>query len=146
MTREEFISNAVAWHGSAIGWQAALARRLDVDQRTIRRAVKDGPTDRLAAALLRLLGDGVPVRVPAEWVCGDGSDGREYLVHTMAPRFLCLVLTEDEYDDFEHQTDGDYQVDDCWLCGFQWIDRRPENIALWMERAADALEGFSSRP
>ena len=144
MTREEFTSNGVAWHGSAVGWQAALARALGVEPRTIRRAVADGPTDRLAAALMALLGDGVPVRVPAEWICGDGSDGCEYLVHTMSPRFLCLVLTEDEYEIFEHQSDGDYQVDDCWLCGFQWIDRRPENIAVWMERSADALDQFNT--
>ncbi|HQS95075.1 MAG: hypothetical protein B7X90_01845 [Novosphingobium sp. 17-62-19] len=143
MTREEFISNAVAWHGSVIGWQSTLSRALDVDQRTIRRAVKDGPTDNVAAALLGLLGDGVPVRVPAEWICGDGSDGGEYLVHTMSPRFLCLVLTEDAWQAFEHQSEGDYQVGDSVLCAFQWIDRRPDNIAMWMERAADALEGFA---
>ncbi|WP_414902475.1 hypothetical protein ACMT1E_04395 [Sphingomonas flavalba] len=142
MTREEFISNGVAWHGSAVGWQSALARTLDVDARTIRRAVKDGPTDNLARRLLGLLGDGAPVRVPAEWICGDGSDGREYLVHTMSPRFLCLVLSEDEYDAFEPQSDGDYQVDEQWLCAFHWIDRRPDNLAQWMGRAADALEAF----
>lgn len=142
MTRQEFTSNAVAWHGSAVGWQSALARALNVEPRTIRRAVADGPSDRLAAALLALLGDGVPVRVPAEWICGDGSDGVEYLVHTMTPRFLCAVLGENEYEDFSHQSDGDYQVDDQWLCAFHWIDRRPENIAEWMERAADALETF----
>ena len=142
MTREEFISNGVAWHGSAVGWQAALARALEVEPRTIRRAVADGPSDRLARALLRLLGDGAPVLVPAEWICGDGSDGREYLVHVMSPRFLCLVLTEGEYDAFEQQSDGDYQTGGAWLCGFHWLDRRPDDLAHWMERAADALERF----
>ena len=143
MTREEFISNGVAWHGSAVGWQSALARTLDVAPRTIRRAVADGPSDRLAAALLRLLGDGVPVRVPAEWIFGDGSDGCEYLFHTLTPRFHCLVIPEEDYPDFAGQTDSDYQVGDCWLAGFHWIDRRPDNLAQWMERAADALERFS---
>lgn len=140
MTREEFISNGVAWHGSAVGWQAALARALEIDQRTIRRAVKDGPSDKLARALLRLLGEGVPVRVPAEWIRGEGNDGYEYLVHTMSPRFLCLVLSENEYEDFAHQSESDYQADGTWLCGFHWIDRRPESLSLWMERAADAVE------
>ena len=143
MTREEFISNGVAWHGSAVGWQSALAKALQVEPRTIRRAVADGPSDRLAAALLALLGDGVPVRIPAEWICGEGSDGVEYLVHTMAPRFFCAVLNQEEYVDFAHQSDGDYDVDDCVLCAFHWIDRRPENLAYWMERAADALESFA---
>lgn len=142
MTREEFIANGVAWHGSAVGWQPALARALNVRSDTIRKAVKDGPSDGLARALLGLLGDGVPVRVPAEWICGDGSDGVEYLVHTLSPRFFCAVLNESEYDDFAHQSDGDYQVDGQWLCAFHWIDRRPDNLAYWMERAADALEMF----
>ncbi len=143
MTREEFISNAVAWHGSAIGWQSALARAIGVDPRTIRRAVKDGPSVEVAAGLMALFGDSAPARVPAEWICGDGSDGREYLVHTLSPRFLCLVMTEDEYENFDHQRDGDYQVGGSWLCGFHWIDRRPDNLAMWMEHAADALEGFA---
>ena len=142
MTREQFISNAVAWHGSAVGWQSALSRALGVDQRTIRRAVKDGPTDRLGAALMALLGNGVPVRVPAEWICGDGSDGVEYLVHTMSPRFLCAVLTDEEYNDLPYQAEGDYQAGGQVLCAFQWIDRRPDDLAMWMERAADALETF----
>jgi len=142
MTREEFISNGVAWHGSAVGWQSAIAHALDIDTRTIRRAVKDGPSDKLARALLALLGDGAPVRVPAEWICGDGSDGREYLVHLISPRFACLILTEEEYGAFEYQSDGDYQVDSQWLCAFHWMDRRPDNLSQWMERAADALEEF----
>ena len=142
MTREEFISNGVAWHGSAVGWQPTLARALNVRGDTIRKAVKDGPSDSLACALLGLMGDGALVRVPAEWVCGDGSDGVKYLVHTLSPRFFCAILTEDEYEDFTHQSDGDYQVDEQWLCAFYWIDRRPDNLAYWMERAADALEAF----
>ncbi|SNT19169.1 hypothetical protein [Sphingopyxis indica] len=143
MTREDFISNGVAWHGSAVGWQVALARALDVDARTIRRAVKDGPTDRLARAVLALFGDSAPARVPAEWICGDGSDGSEYLVHVLSPRFLCLVLTEDEYRLFDGQKDGDYWTGTAWLTGFHWIDRRPEDLARWMERASDALDHFS---
>jgi hypothetical protein len=59
------------------------------------------------------------------------------------PRFLCLALTDDEYAAFAHQSDGDYQLDGMWLCGFHWIDRRPDNLSMWMERAADALESFS---
>lgn len=142
MICEEFIANGVAWHGSAAGWQSALARALKVDPRSIRYAVKDGSSDRLFAALLNLLGDGVPVRVLAEWICGDGLDGCEYLVHTLSPRFFCFVLMDSEYVEFGHQSDGDYEVDGQWLCGFHWIDRRLENLSMWMERAADALESF----
>ncbi len=143
MTREEFVATGTAWHGSAIGWQAALARALDVERRTIGRAVKDGPSDKLARALLGLLGDSAPVRVPAEWICGDGNDGREYLVHTLSPRFLCLVLTDSEYDAFDHQSPADFHAGGIWLCGFHWIDRRPDDVVFWMENAADAVDRFS---
>lgn len=143
MTRDEFVSNGVAWHGSAIGWQAALARALDVDSRTIRRAVADGPSDKLGRALLGLFGDAGPSRVPAEWISGDGSDGYEYLVHVARPRFLCLTLTDSEYDTFTGKSDGDYENDGQWLCGFHWIDPRPDNLAALMERACDALDGFA---
>lgn len=142
MTRDEFISNGVAWHGSAVGWQSALARALDVESRTIRRAVADGPSDRLARALLALFGDSAPPRVPAAWVCGDGSDGREYLVHLHSPRFACLVLAEDEYQAFEPKHASDYWTGDAWLAAQHWIDRRPEAFAAFMERASDALESF----
>jgi hypothetical protein len=88
MTREEFISNGVAWHGAAVGWQRALAHALDINPETVRKAVKHGPSENLAAALLRLFGETAPARVPAEWICGDGNDGREYLVHTISPLSL----------------------------------------------------------
>lgn len=143
MTREEFIANGVAWHGAAVGWQSALARALDVDPRTVRRAVKDGPSAALAREMLRLMGDGVPVRVPSEWICGDGIDGHEYLVHTISPRFLCLVLTEEEYEEFDHAGEGDFFTGTAWLAGFHWIDRRPDNLAQWLDRAADALDRFT---
>lgn len=143
MTRDEFVANGIAWHGSAVGWQSALARALGVRTDTIRKACKDGPSDALAAAVMELFGEAVPTRVPAEWICGDGSDGREYLVHTLAPRFLCLVMTDEEYADFEHQAEGDFMSEDFVLCGFHWIDRRPSNYANLMERAADAVESFT---
>lgn len=145
MTREEFISNGVAWHGSAVGWQSALARALDVDSRTIRRAVTDGPSDNLARALLDLIGDSAPVRVPAEWVCGDGSDGREYLIRLRPPRFLCLVLADEEYEAFEPKSGADYETDGQVLCAFQWIDRRPDNLTSILESACDALDEFTQR-
>lgn len=143
MTREEFISNGVAWHGSAVGWQSALAKALDIEARTIRRAVKDGPTDRLSAAMLALFGDAAPPRKPAEWICGDGDDGHEYLVHIISPKFASLVLTDDEYQDFGPKTDADFWTGEAWLAAHHWIDRRPDNLAQWLDRAADALDAMA---
>lgn len=144
MTREEFISNCVAITGSAMGWQAGIARRLGVDPNTIRKAVKHGPSDNLARAVLEQTGEPVAHNVHARWICGDGDDGREYLVHTRFPRFRCLIVAlEDDYD-LSADEGVVYQVnDETWLAAFAWIDQRPDGLSSLMEAASDAVESFT---
>lgn len=144
MTREDFIANGMALHGSAVGWQTGIARRLGVDSRTIRRAVANGPSDKLAAALLALMGETAPQLMHAEWICGDGDDGREYLIHTRHPRFRCIVLADDLDEPLEKDDGVQFQAGDTTLCGFHWIDPKPHDLVRWMERAADALDGFAA--
>lgn len=143
MTSDEFQANCIAVTGSALGWQAEIARRLGVDPNTIRKAAKFGPSDNLARAILDLIGEPVSERVHAEWICGDGDDGREYLIHTRFPRFRCIVVAaEDDYD-LDADESGVFQVnEETWLAAFHWQDRRPEGLAHLMEQAADALERF----
>ena len=142
MTRDEFKANGVAIVGTSVGWQTKLARRLSIDSRTIRRAVADGPSDKLARLLLSVIGESAPQNMHAEWVCGDGSDGREYLIHTRFPRFRCLVIAaEDEYD-FAADDGVKFQCGDMTLAGFHWSDPMPLDLTHWVELAADALEGF----
>lgn len=143
MTRDDFVSSGIAWHGSSVGWQSALARALGVESRTIRRAVAAGPSDNLARALIDLIGNSVSARVPAEWVCGDGSDGRKYLIHLRFPRFLCLILTEAEYEGFPQKSGSDYKADGQVLCAVQWIDRRPDDPVPILDAARDALGKFT---
>ena len=142
MTREEFIANSVAIVGTSVGWQTKLARRLSIDSRTIRRAVADGPSDKLAGQLLKIIGESAPQNIHAEWICGDGSDGREYLIHTRFPRFRCLVIAAEDKYDFAADDGVKFQCGDMMLSGFYWTDPMPQDLAHWMERAADALEGF----
>ena len=144
MTREEFISNAVALVGGGHGWQTRLAHELDMSDRNIRKAVKDGPSEGVARALMQAMGEASNSVRHAEWICGDGDDGREYLIHTAHPRFRCIVVAEgDDYDIADDDT-GVFRNDDVYLAGWHWIDPRPVNFAYWAERAADALDSFSA--
>lgn len=144
MTREEFISNSVAITGSALGWQGEIARRLGVDPNTIRKAAKHGPSDNLSRALLGLIGEPVAAAVQARWICGDGDDGREYLIHNRYPRFSCLVIAEGDDYDLDADESGVFQVNPgTWLANFHWIDKRSDGLALLVEQAADALEQFA---
>lgn len=138
MTRDEFVSNAVALVGGGHGWQTRLAERLGVDSRTVRRAIKDGPSDRLAAHLRACLGESAPQGIVAEWIVGVGDNGRDYLIHTRSPRFVCEIRPdgdESPEDDGVKYTNGD-EV----LCAFVWQDPMPDALSIWMERACDALD------
>ena len=142
MTSEEFIQNSIALIGTTIGWQSAIARRLGVNNRTIRKIVKGDLkiSDGLAKDLLDLLGENAPQIIHAEWILGQGDDNREYLIHTRHPRFQCLVLdlNDPEYE-FDHDAGVQYTFNNSVLCGFLWHDRKPDNIAEVLEPACEFI-------
>ncbi len=113
---------------------------MGIEPRTIRRAVKDGPSDNLAAALLALMSETSPQAVHAEWIVGTGDDHREYLIHTTRPRFTCLVVLPGDDYDLANDDGIKYGSGDTTLAGFVWLDRVPDNLSMLMERACDALE------
>lgn len=144
MTPDEFQANCIALSSLPSEWQAEIAYLLGVDPNTIRKAAKFGPSDNLARAVLDLMGEPVSERVHAEWIYGDGDDGRKYLVHTRFPRFRCMVVAfEDDYDILTDES-GVFQMIDVGLslAAFHWQDRRPDGLIHLMEQAADALEQF----
>lgn len=143
MTRDEFTSNAIALVGGGHGWQSRLARRLDVNDRTIRRAVANGPSDSLARLLLEVIGEVAPQGVLPEWILGTGNDGREYVIHTYRPRFTCRIVAQgDDYD--EASDDGvKYQNGDDMLCQFVWHDTRSDNLAALLERACNTIDDIT---
>lgn len=155
MTSDEFQSTAIAILRSAVGWQSAIARRLGVEPRTVRRWLASGEfppdiDDRLGA----LIGAGDINPWPRdEWVIGDtlGGDGqrREYIVHLQPPRFVARIVALD--DDGEPEADempADivsgtvYQADpETVLCEIDWIDDVPPGERVkWLDAAADAIE------
>lgn len=155
MTRDEFQSTAIAILRSAVGWQSAIARRLGVEPRTVRRWLASGEfppdiDDRLGA----LIGAADINPWPRdEWVIGDtlGGDGqrREYIVHLQPPRFVARIVALD--DDGEPEADempADivsgtvYQADpETVLCEIDWIDDVPPGERVkWLDAAADAIE------
>lgn len=165
MTIPEFERAAIALLRSAIGWQTAIARRLDVAPRTVRRwlaagAVPDWAEQRLAE--LAGLTDAAGRWPRDEWLVGtDPSGRRQYVCHLVPPRFVARVVDADpagrplgERADTVTGTvyvadgsclddeDAPHQV---LLCEVVWIDSAPvgQTVSL-MEAASDALEAWES--
>jgi len=146
MTRDEFIQNSIALIGTSIGWQSEIARRLGISDRHVRRVVsgQSPVTDGLAKDLLNLLGEGAPQIIHAKWILGDGSDAREYLIHTHHPRFQCLVVSENQTNyDLSNDAGVQYGSDGYTLAGFLWLDRMPDNITALLESACNFVDDNS---
>lgn len=157
MTWEEFEATSVAILRSALGWQTAIARRLGVEARTVRRWRKIGIPSWAVERLMEwtALSDRLPWPRD-EWIIGDGVglDGvpRQYIVHTVPPRFIArIVETDDDFGDGEPDP-AESAVDlasgvtfhagfGAVLCEIAWIDEpRPGEVAQLLEAAADAIE------
>lgn len=140
---------------SAVGWQSAIARRLNVDSRQVRRWLKAGKTPpwvdkRLAEWMGRSEADEVWPR--DEWIIGDalGRDGRrrEYIVHAVPPRFVArVVLCDDDGQPLPEEEPADilsgvvYSSGDHVLCEIDWIDQvTPGEVTQLLDAACDALE------
>lgn len=159
MTADEFQAASIALLRSAVGWQTAIARRLPVEARTVRRWLVAGETpewvDGRMAELMGGLGASPWPR--DEWLIGDGvtADGRrrEYIVHLVAPRFVArIVAVEDEAPEDDELpadivTGTVYQADpETLLCEIEWIDEvDPGAVTHLLEAAADAIERQNDR-
>ncbi|MDE2232515.1 MAG: hypothetical protein KGJ90_00085 [Patescibacteria group bacterium] len=57
MTADEFTAASIALLRTVVGWQSAIARRLKVDSRDIRRWIEDGKTpDWVDGKLVEMMG------------------------------------------------------------------------------------------
>lgn len=159
MNRDAFTATAIALLRTAIGWQSAIARRLGVEPRTVRRWLKTGEVPEwVEGKLAELIG----AREEAgpwprdEWMIGDGvTDGRrqrEYIVHLAPPRFIARIVAVDE--DGEPEPDERpvdvlsglvYSSDPYLLCEIAWIDPPPSagHLTALFEAAADAVDAAS---
>lgn len=165
MTTDEFTAASIALLRSAVGWQSAIARRLGVESRTVRRWLAASATppwvdDRLA----ELMGATEIAPWPRdEWVIGDGvtADGRrrEYIVHLAPPRFAARIVEIDECGQpapKEEPADilsgvvyvAEHMVGEhgTLLCEIDWIDEvHPGQIVTLMEAAANAIETMTDQ-
>lgn len=155
MTADEFATAAIAILRTPLGWQSAIARRLEVDSRLVRRWLKDGQTppwvdDRLA----EMVGARDISPWPRdEWMIGDAVTGdgrrREYIVHLMPPRFVARIVSCDDDGTPEpgeqpaDVTSGTVYVADPFtvLCEIEWFDEvSPGEVTHLLEAAADAID------
>jgi len=156
MDAQKFTATSIAILRTAVGWQSEIARRLDVESRTVRRWLKQGSTpDWVDDKLAEMIGATDISPWPRdEWLIGDGisPDGtarREYIMHMQPPRFIARVVSCD--DDGEPETSEEpvdavsgtvYQAsEETILCEIEWIDTvAPGEHVMWLEAASDALD------
>ncbi|MDA8232783.1 MAG: hypothetical protein M0006_15740 [Magnetospirillum sp.] len=158
MTAEEFTSASIALLRSAVGWQSAIAGRLNIESRHVRRWLKDGFTPSwVDEKLADMMGARDISPWPRdEWVVGDGvtRDGRrrEHIVHLMPPRFVARIVSCDEDGTPEpgeqpaDVTSGTVYVADPFtvLCEIEWFDEvSPGEVTHLLEAAADAIEAIN---
>jgi len=160
MTPDEFATAAVAILGTAIGWQSAIARRLGVGSRTVRRWLDETlPIPEGIAAQMAEMMDLTDIRPwpRDEWVVGDGvtADGRprEYIVHLMPPRFVARIVACDvdglpmpEEKPADVLSGAVYSSDETLLCEIEWWDEPPPGqVTQLLEAACDALDDINER-
>lgn len=156
MTTDQFTATAIALLRSAVGWQSAIARRLDVDARTVRRWLASGEIPAWVDTKLAAL-TGAADLSPwprDEWLVGDtrGADGkrREYIFHMQPPRFVARVVMVDSLSQMAYPQEEPADLvsgiiysaeSDTVLCEIDWIEPvAPGEHVKWLEAAADALD------
>lgn len=156
MTPAEFQAASIALLRSAVGWQTAIAGRLAIEPRTVRRWVS-GSTPVppwVESRMAEMMGarDAAGPWPRDEWVVGDGvsRDGkkREYVIHLAPPRFAARVVATDDDGLPEHEEQPAdvlsgvvYSSGDYLLCEIDWIDEAdPGQITHLLEAAADAVD------
>lgn len=154
MTRDEFAAASIALLRSAVGWQTRIAERLPCNPRRVREWLERGETPAWVDERLReLMGGTNPAPWPRdEWIVGDAPTEhgarREYVIHTMAPRFVARVV---ECAEDGPPAPGEEPADvvsgivyvadhETVLCEIDWIDEpEPGHVTGLLEAAADAL-------
>lgn len=154
MTNAELRALGLAVWGAE--WQSPLARAMGVNKRTVARwAAGDTVVpESVSVEIRRVLGVGDAVQPDwprDEWIVGDGAGGkREYIIHTVRPRFVARVVNVDEEGlpvagemPADTLTGVCYSAADSLICEIVWIDPPPTERALLalMDAAADALDG-----
>lgn len=159
MTRDEFQTLAIALVGTAVGWQAKIARRLSIEPRTVRRWIENEDFPGWALEKLTALSGANEVGPwpRDEWIIGDAWSGdghiRTYITHALEPRFIARVVNVDE-DGLPTPNEGHadllsgtvYAADqDTIFCEVVWIDEvKAGAVTMLMEAAADAIERYDN--
>jgi hypothetical protein len=162
MDRDGFAAAAIAILRSAVGWQSAIARRLEVSPRQVRRWISDDKVPDWAADRLARLTDAQDMAGPwprDEWLAGwavTGESRRGYIVHLMPPRFVARLVHVDETTGqaLAAEMPADtlsgvvYQVDPgTVLCEVDWIDEvEPGKMTTLLEAAAGSRHGWPEIP
>lgn len=156
MTRDQFTASSIALLRSAAGWQSAIAHRLGVEPRTVRRwLAEDSAPAWVEARFAEWLGATALAPWPRdEWLIGDSLGGdnkrREYVAHLQPPRFVARIvacddegLPEASEEPADILTGTVYSSGDYVLAEIVWIDEvAPGEISKWLDAAAGAIDSI----
>lgn len=96
MNRHEMEQLSLAVLRSSIGWQTAIARRLGVSPRSVRRWLVLDSVPNAKAARLRELAENAGAAWPEdEWLMAFGFSQphqRPYIIHVQPPRFVARIM------------------------------------------------------
>ena len=131
-------------------WQSELARRLNINVRTVQRWSANGLPDEKASSICAELG--VPHLLAKhldqfprdEWLISRNADtSRLYITHCRWPRFVARILPiEPTSSDkpYDLSTEPVFKNDYLILCEFTWIDPKNRSNSVlqhWIGEAAD---------
>ena len=157
MDATQFRLAAIALLRSAVGWQSAIARRLAVNSRTVRRWIHNDATPPWAdAKLAEMIGRAGPVQTwpRDEWMVGDGIDDdghrpHRYVAHLRPPRFVARVVdVDDDGEPFAGEGPVDMVSGEIYtslgsgfaLLEIDWIDAiAPGDVSALLDAAADVV-------
>ena len=157
MNAEEFAATSIALLRGAVGWQSAIARKLDVQPRQVRRWIAAGKTpDWVDAKLAEMTGQADISPWPrGEWLIGDavGGDGRhrKYIYHMQPPRFIArIVACGADWQPLPEEQPADiasgvsYSIgQETVLCEVDWIEPvATGEVEKWLEAAGDEIEAL----
>ena len=153
-----FKQSACALLRTSVGWQTKIAKKLEVEPRTVRRWVQAGETPEwVEVKLAQLMGmTSLNTVWPRdEWTFGDTfteRGRRSYIVHLQPPRFVARVVALDDDGSPEKSempadiASGVVFTDSSQaLCEIAWIDEpKAGEVTGLMEAALDWLESYDA--
>lgn len=137
MTPAELSAICIARYGEH--WQTKLAHSLGINPRTVRRWASGDVSVPPAVAAQLGARPAIAQDYPDDWlVASDPDEEREYVIHLACPRFIGMILAEDEI--VEGTT---FALRDETIGHITWIDPPPADPLSLLRSLQKAVDRYS---